>query len=331
MQDPDALPACLLIATGGTIAMKVDPARGAPVPALSGEELRACIPGLAGVTRLEVQEFASQPSAYVTPAQWMELRQAVLRALARDDLAGVVVSHGTDTLEETAWFLDLTVDSGKPVVLVGAQRNASTPDFDGPRNLLDAVRVAVSDGARGQGVLVVMNGQAHAARDVSKTHTSAVESFQSGAFGCLGTVEGDRVVFSRHPARRRSIEPTGAPLTRVDIVAMHAGADGALLRAAVSAGARGVVVQALGLGNVNVDMRQAIEAAVDGGVRVVVSTRVPHGAVAPLYGFDGGGATLKEAGALFAGDLPPHKARILLMLALQSPRAPGEIQLLFDR
>lgn len=329
MNDP--LPTCLLIATGGTIAMKVDPVCGAPVPALSGEELRACIPGLAWVGRLEVQEFANQPSPHITPAQWLALHQAVVEALARDDLAGVVISHGTDTLEETAWFLDLTVPSGKPVVLVGAQRNASTPDFDGPRNLLDAVRVAVSPGALGQGVLAVMNGQAHAARDVSKTHTSAVESFQSGAFGCLGAVEGGRVLFSRHPARRQSIPLTDDPLPRVDIVAMHAGADGALLRAAVAAGAKGIVVQALGLGNVNVDMRQAIEAAVDGGVRVVVSTRVPHGAVAPLYGFDGGGATLKEAGALFAGDLPPHKARILLMLALQSPRAPGEIQLLFDR
>jgi L-asparaginase len=326
-----ALPICQLIATGGTIAMRVDPARHAPVPALTGEELLHSVPGLAEVARLEVHEFSNLPSCQLDPQRWLALHAAVERALRRDDIAGVVVSHGTDALEETAWFLDLTVSGPKPVVLVGAQRNASEPDFDGPRNLLDGVRTSVCGQARGQGVLLVFNSRIHAARDVAKWHTSDVAAFASREAGLLGVVEGGRVVFSRTPTRRQHLALVSAVLPRVDIVAMYPGADGALLRAAAAAGARGIVVQALGAGNVNAEMHEAIGAAVRSGIAVVISTRVPHGSVRPLYGFPGGGCTLKEAGAIFCGDLSPQKARILLMLALQESRSPGEIQRLFDR
>jgi L-asparaginase len=144
-------------------------------------------------------------------------------------------------------------------------------------------------------------------------------------------VDQDRVVFYRAPARRQQVTLTGGPLPRVEIVPMYAGADGTLLRAAVAAGAKGVVVQALGWGNVNVPLYNAIKEAVGRGVVVVISTRVPNGRVLPVYGFEGGGKTLKEAGAIFADDLSPQKARILLMLALQETAKAAEIQKLFDR
>ncbi|ARK62130.1 asparaginase [Burkholderia pseudomallei] len=325
------LPTCAYIATGGTIAMKIDPAKQAPVPALSGEELLATVPAVSRVAKLEVNNLSNVPSDYMGPKRWVELHKAVATALARDDVAGVIVSHGTDTLEETAWFLDLTIESHKPIVLIGAQRNASAPDFDGPRNLLNAARVCVSPEARDKGAVVVLNNQINAAREVTKTHTADVETFKSGDFGFLGTVDEDRVVFARSALRRQFIPLEGDALPYVEIVPMYAGADGSLVRAALQLGSKGIVIQALGFGNVNAEMFEAIKAAIAAGVPVVISTRVPNGRVLPVYGFEGGGSTLKAAGAIFADNLSPQKARILLMLALQKPATPEAIQRLFDR
>lgn len=322
---------CQLITTGGTIAMRVDPLIQAPVPALSGDDLLSGVQGLAAVARLDVQNLFNVPSDHMGPERWIVLHRAVIDALNREEIAGVIVSHGTDTLEETAWFLDLTILSAKPVVLVGAQRNASSPDSDGPRNLLNAARVCVSASARDQGVLVVMNNQINAARDVAKTHTSDVEAFKSGDFGFIGVVDDDRVVLSRTPLRRQHVPLRQGILPRVDIVTMYCGADGKLLQAALIAGAKGIVVQGLGCGNVNVEMYEAICQAIMAGVRVVISTRVQRGRVRPVYGFAGGGKTLKDAGAIFADDLSPQKSRILLMLALQASKTPAEIQQMFNQ
>lgn len=325
------LPLCAFISTGGTIAMKIDPVRKAPVPALSGDDLLATVPGITAIARLEVNNLFNVPSDYMDPPRWIALQQAAEAALARPEIDGVIVSHGTDTLEETAWFLDLTLRSDKPVVLIGAQRNASSPDFDGPRNLLNAARVCACPQARGMGVMIAMNNQINAARDVSKTHTADVETFKSGDFGVLGVADEDRVVFARRALRRQHLPLLGGALPRVEIIPMFGGASGDLLRAAVALGARGIVIQALGFGNVNADMYEAIRQAIAQGVAVAISTRVPNGRVLPSYGFDGGGATLKAAGAIFADDLSPHKARILLMLGLQSTTDAGQLQALFDR
>jgi L-asparaginase len=230
--------------------------------------LLASVPELSQVARVRVESPFNIPSNYIDPERWMMIRQSVVRALAGAEVAGVVITHGTDTMEETAYFLDLTVSSEKPVVLVGAQRNASERDSDGPRNLLNAVRLCVSREARGGGVMIAMNGQVNAAREATKTHTSDVETFKSGDFGFLGVVDQDRVLFGRALARRQHIALTGGPLPRVDIVAMYAGADGELLRAAVAAGSKGIVVQALGWGNVNVPLYEAIKEAIGRGVVV---------------------------------------------------------------
>src|SRR5919201_689068 len=180
------LPTVVLLATGGTIAMKIDPVKQAPVPAISGEDLVATVPEIAKVAHIEVKNLSNVPSDYMDPERWSALARAAEEALARREVAGVVVSHGTDTLEETAWFLDLTVASDKPIVLIGAQRNASEKDFDGPRNQLNA------------------------AREATKTNTSSVETFQSGDFGFLGYADVDRVVFYRAPLRRQHV-PLQAP------------------------------------------------------------------------------------------------------------------------
>src|SRR5437868_4834590 len=243
---PD-LPVVRLIATGGTIAMKIDPVKKAPVPAISGEDLLATVPEIAQVARMEVQNLSNVPSDYMDPDRWVQLHKAVGEALTRPEVAGVIVSHGTDTLEETAWFLDLTVESEKPVVLIGAQRNASEKDFDGPRNLFNAARICVAPGARGKGSMIALNNQINAAREAAKTHTSDVETFKSGDFGLLGVADYDRIVFYRAPLRRQHVPlrvKEGERLPRVDIIPMYGGADGVLLRAALAAGAKGLVVQA---------------------------------------------------------------------------------------
>jgi L-asparaginase len=326
-----ALPTVRLIATGGTIAMKIDPVKNAPVPAISGEDLLATVPEMGKVAKVEVENLSNVPSDYMDPPRWVELTRSVEKALARPEVAGVIVSHGTDTLEETAWFLDLAVKSDKPIVLIGAQRNASEKDFDGPRNLLNAARICVSPDARGKGAMIALNDQINAARSVTKTHTSAVETFQSGDFGLLGYADVDKVVFYRAPLRRHHVPLTAASLPRVDVVPMFGGADGYFIRAALVAGAKGIVVEALGWGNVNIPMYDQIVEAIGKGVPVVIATAVDRGRVLPVYGFKGGGKTLKEAGAIFADDLSARKARLLLMLALQTTSNPAEIQALFDK
>jgi L-asparaginase len=325
------MPVVRMIATGGTIAMKIDPVKNAPVPAISGKELVATVPGIADVAKIEVLNLANVPSEYMDPVLWVALQKAVVEALARPEVAGVIVSHGTDTLEETAYFLDLTVDSEKPVVLIGAQRNASEKDFDGPRNLLNAARICVSPEARGKGAMITLNGQINAAREAAKTHTSDVEAFKSGDFGFLGNVDNDRVVFYRAPLRRRHIPLVREKLPYVEIVARYGGADGAMVRAAAAAGAKAIVVQALGWGNVNIPMFEAVQEAIAGKIAVIVSTRVPNGRVLPVYGNKGGGKTLKDAGAVMADNLSPQKARILAMLLLQAGVRPEEMQKHFDR
>ena len=311
-------PVVVFLATGGTIAMKIDPVKHAPVPAITGEDLLATVPEVSKYATVEVKNISNIPSDYMDPERWAGLTREVNAALARPEVAGVIVSHGTDTLEETAYWLDLTVDSDKPVVLIGAQRNASESDFDGPRNLLNAVRIAVEPQSRGKGAMLAMNSQINAAREVTKTHTSSVETFKSGDFGFLGEVDFDRIVFWRAPLRRQHVPLRTGVAPYVEIVPMYGGADGYLVKAALDHGAKGVVIQGLGWGNVNKPMYAAIKDAIDKGIPVVITSRVPNGRVLPNYGWEGGGKTLVDAGAVMGDDLSPQKARILLMLLLQN-------------
>ena len=325
-------PVVVFIATGGTIAMKIDPVKHAPVPAISGEDLLATVPEVSKYAVVEVKNVSNVPSDYMDPAHWTALTREVQTALARAEVAGVIISHGTDTLEETAYWLDVTVNSEKPVVLIGAQRNASESDFDGPRNLLNAVRIAIDPQSKGKGAMLAMNSQINAARDVTKTHTSSVETFKSGDFGFLGEVDFDRIVYWRAPLRRQHVPIKTDIMPYVEIVPMYGGADGYMVKAALDHGAKGVVIEGLGWGNVNKPMYAAIKDAIGKGVPVVITSRVPNGRVLPNYGWEGGGKTLVELGAVMGDDLSPQKARILLMLLLQDGvSGQKNLQAAFDR
>ena len=302
----------VVVSTGGTIAMRADPASGKLVPAVSGEDLVELLAWPEG-PRLEVDDFVNAPSFDMHGALALALARRVCEH-ARGDAAGVVVTHGTDTMEETVYLVDRLLESDSPVVLTGAQRGADESDADGPRNFRDAVRVAVSRDAAGRGALIAFAGELHAAREARKVHTSALRAFGSPGYGPIGHVDGDRVVFRRGPERRPPLPPPRV-LPRVDLVRLHAGSDGRFLEAAVAAGAEAIVLEGTGRGNANDGVVAAVGAAVAAGVPVVVCSRCAEGRVAPVYG-RGGGRDLAEAGALFAGDLAGPKARVLLQLAL---------------
>ena len=320
-----------LVTTGGTIVSRIDERTGLAMPVLSGDELLRTLQGLAEGADLEVIDYIRVASPQIEPHHWVGLHAKVQALVDRDDIAGVVVTHGTSTLEETAWFLDLTLSTDKPVVLTGAQRNASEVGFDGPRNLLGALRVCRCEEARGLGVLVTLNDHINAAREVTKTHTLDVETFQSGEWGYLGAVAKDRVVFHRRPSRRLHLPLQAGELPPVEIVSMYAGAGGAMVRAAAGSGARGLVIQAVASGHVNEAMYDAIAQTLQSGIPVVISTRIPKGGTRIGYGFAGSSQQLVQAGAVLASDLSPWKARILLMLAIQAGQATAaDLQRLFE-
>lgn len=310
-----------VLSTGGTIASITDPATGGAVPALTAEQLVDATPGLRELADITAEQIANIDSSQMTPEIWRYLLRRVRAYLRQADVAGVVIPHGTDTLEETAYFLDLTVEGEKPVVLVGAQRAATYPDSDGPRNLYDAVRVTLSAEALGKGVLVVMNGQINAAREVTKTNSIEREAFQSLEFGALGIADLGAVRFYRAPLRRQTVEyDPETELPRVEIVMHYAGADGRVLDAMCDTwdchGCAGIVVAATGVGNVSEGMYDAIARLRGKGVPVFVSTRVYTGRVLPLYGVKGSGISLRDLGCVLTDNLSPQKARVLAMVAL---------------
>ena len=329
--DPQ-LPVVAVLSTGGTIASKQNPSKGGYEAALTGEDLVAAVPAIRKVAQIRVEEISNISSSDITPEIWIRLARRVNDLLAMPNIAGVVVTHGTNTLEETAYFLDLTTTGSKPVILVGAQRPASDSDADGPRNLLDAIRVAVSPDAVNKGALVVMNGQINPARDVTKSNTSHVETFRSLEFGQLGLVDEDGVRFYRAPLRRQTI-PIGSEvgLGRIEIIMNYAGADGLLIRSLMRSGdVNGLVIAGLGLGGVTSPMYDAIQEARAKGVPVVISTRVPTGRIFPLSAMKGSSLTLRQIGCVLADNLSPQKARVLLMLALTKTRDPEALQKYFD-
>src|SRR5205809_4676455 len=255
--------------------------------------------------------------------------RALIRRIDRDEpaIAGFVIPHGTATLEETAFFLNLTLATAHPVVFVGAQRPASALGTDAGMNLVNALRVAGSSDARGKGVLVVLNDEIHAARDVVKTSTYRVQTFRSFAFGALGHVDGDGPHFYRAPLKAHMPDTPFAgrdiaELPRAEIVYSYAGADGALVDAAVAAGARGMVSAGFAPGSPTPEQRAAFERAAQSGVVVVQCSRAT-GRVAPRR-------RLRESGIVAGEDLTPQKARILLMLALLMTGEVGEVQRAFQ-
>jgi L-asparaginase len=314
--------------TGGTISMRADPANGAPVPTLRGAQLLSSVPGIERTAPLEVDEWATMPGAHLTVDQLWALRSRIAHHIARPDVDAVIVAQGTDTLEESAYLTARSLATPKPIIFTGAMRTADELSWDGPANLLAAVRVAASPAARGHGVLVVFAGQIFSAADVTKVHTHLLQAFGSPGLGPLGIVDGESVRFYR------SVEG-GAPVltpphlaSPVDIVYVYAGADGRLLDAARETGV-GVVLAALGRGNSNPPIFAAVQRWLAAGRPVVVTSRIHHGRVGPTYGFPGGGRSLHDAGAIFAGAVRAQQARIDLMLALGAGLHGAELAAVF--
>jgi L-asparaginase len=328
-----ALPRIAIIGTGGTIsslgASSLDvldyPDFGQK---LSCEALLERFPEVRLVSDPLPVTFRRVGSTEIGPKDWIELR-ALIHRIARDDpaIAGIVILHGTATIEETAFFLNLTLATPQPVVVVGAQRPASALGTDAGMNLVSALRVAGSPAARGKGVLVVLNDEIHAARDVVKTSTYRLHTFRSLDFGALGHVDGDGVHFFRAPLRAHMPDTPYTDLNlkslpRVDIIYSYAGADGALVDAAVATGARGLVSAGFAPGSPTPEQRTAFERAAKSGVVVVQCSRA-SGRVAPRR-------RLRETGIVAGADFTPQKARILLMLALSMTTDIAEIQQAFQ-
>lgn len=328
-----ARPAVRLIATGGTIA---NHATGR----LDAGELTALVPSIDRFVRAETEQFSNQPSSDLTLDEWLDLARRINQLFdERADLAGIVVTSGTDTLEETAYFLHLTIRDPRPVVVVGSMRSPSMPGYDGAANLLQAFRVAAEPLSRGRGVLVVLNAEINSAREVTKTDAQRLDTFEARGSGVLGVVDPDRVVYYRRSDRRHTATSEFdlsrvAALPRVDIVLAYQDAPGDLIGAATDAGAVGLVVAAAGAGSTSRSQSQAIQQALDRGVHVVVTTRTGSGRVMPpVVQGEVARAVPGTPGVrqrIMGEDLSPVKARILLMLALTRTQDDSQIQRMFE-
>ncbi len=292
--------------------MRHDSQAGGAVPALTAADLTAVLPS--GAPELVVEEVCNLPSSHFTVDHLWRVRERVEAWSADPFVDGIVVTHGTDTLEETAYLLDLTVSGDTPMVLTGAMRTASDVGADGPANLWAAVRVAASSEARGLGALVVFNDEIHAARFVTKMDTLSPATFQSPGWGPLGRVEGDQV----HIPFRLEREVVWCPRLeeRVALIKLAVGMGAEPLEDALARGVRGVVLEALGGGRIPPWWLPVIERAVAGGVVVLIASRCPSGRVWDAYGYPGSHRTLKEMGCLFSPHLNGPKARIWLMVML---------------
>ena len=314
----EELPLVWVVSTGGTIAEKIDPATGAAVPAVSGDDLLKAVPGLDKVARIKVLELCNIDSSHMTPEIWRKLTLKVNKVLAVPEVKGVVVTHGTDTMAEGAFFLELTVTSKKPVVFVGAMRNASQLSPDGPANLMNAVIQICSKEAADWGVTVTLNNYVNSAWYVKKTHSTNVQTFVSGPHGYLGYIVMGKVL--RYQDQGRILKfPVPEKLPKVAALTTFAGDDGSLIRHAVAEGARGLVIEGVGAGNVNPKVRKAIKDTLVKKIPIIITTRVEWGGVVPAYGDIGGAADLEKIGAVLGGQIDTYKARLLLMLALAQP------------
>lgn len=330
----DDLPTVAVIGTGGTIAGLSDDRLdtlnyGATGRFMHVDELLATVPELARVGHIKPVAYKNLDSMQLGPTDWLALA-ALVRQVERDTpgLNGIVITHGTASLEETAFFLNLAVKVSVPVVVAGAMRPASALGSDGGANLLAAVRVAGSPLARGMGVLVVLNDEINAARDVTKTSNLRVQTFRTPDFGMLGMADADAVAFYRRPMRRcapdTEFDVAGIEaLPRVDIVPAYGGADGALVEAAVAAGAQGLVSAGFPSGAPSPLQKQALLSAAKAGVVVVQASRAGSGRVPP------GTESLRRSGFVGSDTLTPPKARILLMLALTRTSDPGDVRRMF--
>ena len=319
-----------VVFTGGTISMTIDPDLGAAIPSLSGEEILSLATNINKVATIEGHNFDEIPSPHMTFEKLMELKQYINKLLDRDDVCGVVVTHGTDSLEETAYFLDLVINNEKPVVVTGAMRSSSELGYDGSSNLSAAVCTAISDSARGKGVLVAMNNEVLMASEVTKIDTLALNTFQAPSHGSLGIIDCNQLVLLKDASKKTFID-TDKYEPKVALIKTGLDMGDDLIKFAADAGYKGIVIEGMGRGNIPPEAFEGIKYARKKGIQVVLVSRCLTGRVYDSYGYLGSGRDLKNIGCIFGGDLPGQKARIKLMLALGKTDNQQELKDIFEK
>lgn len=306
-----------VVFNGGTISMKVDERIKAAVPSLTGEEIMSMVTGIEEFAEIESYSFSSMPSPHMTLETMLKLSKFTTELVEREDIDGVVITHGTDTLEETAYLLDLTVRTKKPVVVTGAMRSGSELGYDGPFNLATSICTAISDEAVGRGVLVCFNGELNSASEVTKANSMALNAFRTPNFGPIGIVDNDNVIFYRDANYSEKYDVSEIK-KQVALIKCVVDMDSSYIDYLIEKGCGGIVIEALGRGNVPPKMVDGIKKATELNIPVVVVSRCFEGRVFESYGYEGGGKQLKDLGVIFGDTLPGQKARIKLILAINS-------------
>lgn len=318
-----------VIFNGGTITMKVDPRIQAAVPTLTGEEIMSMVTGIEKFAQVESYTFSNLPGPHMTPEIMLELSKYVQKLLAREDITGVVVTHGTDSLEETAYLLDLTINSEKPVVVTGSMRNSSELGYDGPANLAASICTVISEESKNRGVLVCLNDELNCASEVTKANSMSLDTFKSPNFGPIGIVDSNEVIFYRDSLKKQHILTEGIE-PKVDLIKCAAGMDSKYIDFCLKEGTKGIVIEAMGRGNIPPYMVDGVKRAIERGVPVVLVSRCFQGRVLDSYGYHGGGRELRNIGVIFGDNLPGQKARIKLMVALSKTSSLKEIKDIFE-
>lgn len=307
----------LIVFTGGTISMTNDDQTAKSIISNNETDLINKIGKRFHNFTLVPHLYSMKPSPSITPDDMLQIGQLIDAKLLDDSFVGAVVTHGTDTLEETAYFLDLYVKTKKPVVITGSMRNFSELGYDGFSNLLSAILVASHPSSYNRGTLVVLNDEINSALEVTKTHTLALDTFKSLEFGPLGIVDEQDVIYYRDSAKKKYHLTPQVLSAHVEIIKVVTGQTGSIIDYFIQTNTvKGIVLESFGRGNVPPMMVNSIQRAIESGIQVVVTSRCPKGRVRDTYGYEGGGYHLKQIGVLFAGDLSSQKARLKLMLAL---------------
>ncbi len=318
----------LIVFTGGTFSMMIDKETGGAIPRYSGEELVEMMPKAREMADISCYDFGKYPGPHVTPEIMLELSRQIKLKLSENNYDGVIVTHGTDTLEETAYLLDLTIKTDIPIVVTGSMKNSSDPGWDGSRNLLDSISVCLNNNSRNIGVLVCLNGEVNAASEVTKIFSDEVDTFKSLDFGSLGFVQDGKVIYNRFPRHLEHIE-TDKIITNVDLITVYSGMGEKFFEFSANSNIEGLVIEALGIGNVPPAAFEGIKYVSEKKIPVVLVSRCPAGETDNIYSYPGAGKHLHDLGVIFTDYLNGQKARIKLMLALGTTSDLSELNKMF--
>ena len=308
--------------------MMIDKKTGGAVPRFSGEELVEMMPKTKELADISCYDFGKYPGPHVTPEIMLELSRQIKLKLAEKKYDGVIVTHGTDTLEETAYLLDLTIKTDIPIVVTGSMKNSSDPGWDGPRNLLDSISTCLNNNSQNIGVLVCLNGEVNAASEVTKIFSDEVDTFKSLDFGSLGFVQSGKIIYNRLPRHLEHIE-TVKIITNVDLITVYSGMGEKFFEFSADSNIEGLVIEALGIGNVPPAAFEGIKYVTEKKIPVVLVSRCPAGETDDIYSYPCAGKHLHDLGVIFTDYLNGQKARIKLMLALGTTSDIAELNKMF--